>query len=87
MQETLARTLTQEVGKPIRQSRNELKGLLPRIDFFLAESAKVLREEKVFADEGRSCANASRTSRWGSSPTSPRGTTPTSSAATCSSRR
>jgi acyl-CoA reductase-like NAD-dependent aldehyde dehydrogenase len=53
MQETLARTLTQEVGKPIRQSRNELKGLLPRIDFFLAESAKVLREEKVFADEGQ----------------------------------
>ena len=31
-QETLARTLTQEVGKPIRQSRNELKGLLARLD-------------------------------------------------------
>jgi len=28
MHETLARTLTQEVGKPIRQSRNELNGLL-----------------------------------------------------------
>jgi acyl-CoA reductase-like NAD-dependent aldehyde dehydrogenase len=50
MQETLARTLTLEVGKPIRQSRNELNGLLPRIDFFLAEAARVLREEKVFAD-------------------------------------
>jgi len=50
MQETLARTLTQEVGKPIRQSRNELNGVLGRIDFFLAESAKCLREEKVFAD-------------------------------------
>src|SRR5262245_48247533 len=33
--EDLARTLTQEVGKPISQSRNELAGLLPRIDFFL----------------------------------------------------
>ena len=50
MQETLAHTLTLEVGKPIRQSRNELNGLLPRLDFFLAESARVLREEKVFAD-------------------------------------
>ena len=50
MQDTLARTLTLEVGKPIRQSRNELNGLLPRLDFFLAEAARVLREEKVFAD-------------------------------------
>jgi acyl-CoA reductase-like NAD-dependent aldehyde dehydrogenase len=50
VQETLARTLTLEVGKPIRQSRNELKGLLGRIDFFLAESIAALRDEKVFAD-------------------------------------
>ena len=50
MHETLARTLTQEVGKPIRQSRNELKGLLLRIDFFLAEAARALREERVYAD-------------------------------------
>src|SRR5947209_6717445 len=49
-EDTLARTLTQEVGKPIRQSRNELKGLLGRIDFFLTEAARALREEKVFAD-------------------------------------
>ena len=40
MHETLARTLTREVGKPIRQSRNELNGLLPRIDFFLAEAGR-----------------------------------------------
>src|SRR3954468_5533607 len=33
--EPLARVLTTEVGKPLSQSRNELKGLLPRIDFFL----------------------------------------------------
>ncbi len=49
-QDTLAHTLTLEVGKPIRQSRNELNGLLPRLDFFLAEAARALREEKVFAD-------------------------------------
>jgi acyl-CoA reductase-like NAD-dependent aldehyde dehydrogenase len=49
--ETLARTLTQEVGKPIVQSRNELNGLLKRIDFFLAEAARALRDEKVFADD------------------------------------
>jgi acyl-CoA reductase-like NAD-dependent aldehyde dehydrogenase len=48
--ETLAQTLTAEVGKPIRQSRNELTGLLGRIDFFLAESIRALREEKVHAD-------------------------------------
>ena len=48
--DALAQTLTQEVGKPIRQSRNELKGLLARLDFFLAESARALREQKVFAD-------------------------------------
>ena len=33
--ETLAATLTREVGKPIAQSRNELNGFLARIDFFL----------------------------------------------------
>ncbi len=48
--EELAQTLTREVGKPIKQSRNELNGVLGRIDFFLAEAARVLREEKVFAD-------------------------------------
>ncbi len=53
MRETLARTLTHEVGKPIRQSRNELNGVLGRIDFFLAESTAMLRDEKVFADSGQ----------------------------------
>jgi len=48
--EALANTLTQEVGKPIRQSRNELKGLIGRLDFFIAESARALREQKVFVD-------------------------------------
>ena len=46
----LARTLSLEVGKPIRQSRNELNGLTGRIDFFLEQTERALREEKVFAD-------------------------------------
>jgi acyl-CoA reductase-like NAD-dependent aldehyde dehydrogenase len=45
--EHLARVLTTEVGKPIAQSRNELKGLLPRIDFFLEETARTLRTRIV----------------------------------------
>jgi acyl-CoA reductase-like NAD-dependent aldehyde dehydrogenase len=49
--EQLARTLSLEVGKPIRQSRNELNGLTGRIDFFLAESARTLRDESVHADK------------------------------------
>jgi acyl-CoA reductase-like NAD-dependent aldehyde dehydrogenase len=49
-QEALARTLTQEVGKPIRQSRNELNGLTKRLDFFITEASRALREEKVYAD-------------------------------------
>lgn len=48
--EELARTLTMETGKPIAQSRNELKGLLPRLDFFLHETPRALRSEGVFND-------------------------------------
>jgi acyl-CoA reductase-like NAD-dependent aldehyde dehydrogenase len=47
MHDTLAKTLTEEVGKPIRQSHNELKGLLTRIDFFLEASLRTLRDETV----------------------------------------
>lgn len=48
--EALAETLTGEVGKPISQSRSELKGLIPRIDFFLQETARALRPETVLTD-------------------------------------
>jgi acyl-CoA reductase-like NAD-dependent aldehyde dehydrogenase len=48
--ETLAKTLTSEVGKPISQSRNELNGFLGRIDFFLAEVEASTASEEVFAD-------------------------------------
>jgi acyl-CoA reductase-like NAD-dependent aldehyde dehydrogenase len=49
--ETLAVTLTSEVGKPIRQSRNEINGLLGRIDFFLLHCEATLAPQQVF-DEG-----------------------------------
>lgn len=48
----LARILTSEVGKPIAQSRNELNGVLARIDFFIEKAAAVTREEVVFAERG-----------------------------------
>ena len=42
------------MGKPITQSRNEVKGLQGRIDFFLANVHKVLSEEEAGADaDGR----------------------------------
>jgi acyl-CoA reductase-like NAD-dependent aldehyde dehydrogenase len=49
--ERLAALLTSEVGKPIRQSRNEINGLLGRIDFFLEASAATLAPRSVY-DEG-----------------------------------
>jgi len=49
-QSELAQTLSLEVGKPIRQSRNELNGLAGRIDFFLEHTERALRDEKVFSD-------------------------------------
>jgi len=50
--EELAKILTREVGKPIAQSRNELNGVLGRIDFFVNHVSKAGRDEVVFADRG-----------------------------------
>ncbi|NRF69057.1 aldehyde dehydrogenase family protein [Aquincola sp. S2] len=50
--EALALTLTQEVGKPIAQSRNELNGLLPRLDYFLEQAEGAVRDEHVFDGGG-----------------------------------
>jgi acyl-CoA reductase-like NAD-dependent aldehyde dehydrogenase len=50
--EQLARVMTLETGKPIRMSRNELNGLLPRIDFFLAETDKAIAEQTVYEEGG-----------------------------------
>ena len=51
--EKLAAITTSEVGKPITQSRNELNGLLGRIDFFLENTARVLCDETVFSDRSQ----------------------------------
>ncbi len=50
--ERLAAILTSEVGKPIRQSRNELAGLLGRIDFFLDATERTLAPREVFNEAG-----------------------------------
>jgi acyl-CoA reductase-like NAD-dependent aldehyde dehydrogenase len=50
--EELAAILTTEVGKPIAQSRNELKGLVGRLDFFLAETTRTLRPRRVSGAKG-----------------------------------
>jgi acyl-CoA reductase-like NAD-dependent aldehyde dehydrogenase len=50
--ELLAATLTRETGKPIRMARNELNGLLPRIDFFLAQTAQAIGDETVYEQDG-----------------------------------
>jgi acyl-CoA reductase-like NAD-dependent aldehyde dehydrogenase len=50
--ESLARTLTQDTGKPVSQARNELNGLLGRIDFFLSAVADAAGTQTVFNDGG-----------------------------------
>ncbi len=49
--ESLAATLTAEVGKPIRQARNEVNGLLPRIDFFITQAEGAIGAQELH-DEG-----------------------------------
>jgi len=46
----LAKTLTREMGKPIRQSRGELDALAGRIEFFLENTAAVLAPETVLEE-------------------------------------
>ncbi|HVZ47005.1 MAG TPA: aldehyde dehydrogenase family protein [Ramlibacter sp.] len=57
--EVLATVMTRETGKPIRMSRNELNGLLPRIDFFLKEAEGAVARETVY-DEGGGVAGSMR---------------------------
>ena len=49
--EALAVTMTRETGKPIAMSRNELNGLLGRLNFFVAMVELVTATETVY-DEG-----------------------------------
>jgi acyl-CoA reductase-like NAD-dependent aldehyde dehydrogenase len=48
----LAAILTSEVGKPIKQARNELAGVLARIDFFLQATEATLAPRTVHQDNG-----------------------------------
>ena len=50
--EALAAIMTRETGKPISMSRNELNGLLGRIDFFLAEVDASTATQTVFSEGG-----------------------------------
>ncbi len=50
--ESLASTLTSEMGKPIKQSRNEINCLLGRIDFFLAQVESATGTETVMNEGG-----------------------------------
>ena len=50
--EALAATLSQEMGKPVGQAKNEINGLLGRIDFFMAAAEKATADEHVFDGGG-----------------------------------
>ena len=50
--EELARTLTNEMGKPLQQSYNELNGARNRIKFFIDQSEKWLKEEWITTEGG-----------------------------------
>ena len=50
--EELAKLLTGEMGKPISQARAELAGVRARIEYFLAESPRVLEPEIVHREAG-----------------------------------
>ena len=50
--EILANLLTSEMGKPITQSRNELKGTLGRIDYFLQTVEATIAPERVYSEAG-----------------------------------
>ena len=50
--EALAAVMTRETGKPIRMSRNELDGLIGRLDFFVAMVEPVTAVETVYNEAG-----------------------------------
>ena len=50
--DALALTMTRETGKPVQLSRNELNGLLGRIDFFMAQVEGCSATETVFTEGG-----------------------------------
>ena len=50
--ESLALTLTSEVGKPLQQSRNEINGAVSRINWLTANAEKYLSDEIMTVEEG-----------------------------------
>ena len=50
--DALARTLTSEMGKPVKQAKNEINGLLGRIDYFLEKVDSATATETVMNDGG-----------------------------------
>jgi len=50
--ESLAKTLTNEVGKPLQQSRNEINGSIARIEWLTNNAEKYLAEEIMNASPG-----------------------------------
>ncbi|MGN6615566.1 MAG: aldehyde dehydrogenase family protein [Ilyomonas sp.] len=50
--EHLATVLTSEVGKPLQQSRNEIRGSCTRINWLAENAEKYLSDETMFADAG-----------------------------------
>jgi len=50
--ETLAQTLTDEMGKPLQQAKNEINGAIGRIKFFIDNSEKWLNDEVLLQDAG-----------------------------------
>ncbi len=50
--ETLALTLTSEVGKPLQQSRNEINGAITRIKWLTENAEKYLADEVMTLEEG-----------------------------------
>ena len=50
--EKLAELLTSEMGKPIKQSRNEIIGARARISFFVEKSEALLADDMVLREDG-----------------------------------
>lgn len=48
----LAQVLTREMGKPIRQAKNEILATIPRIDFFLNHSKEYFQKHRVYEEQG-----------------------------------
>ena len=59
--ETLAKTLTDEVGKPLQQSRNEINGSISRIEWLTNNAEKYLAEEIMSASAGASASKHTHT--------------------------